>query len=149
MRLHLDPNLDLNPSLNFTQIVKATLLSGMISLTIVMPTLAETVAAPAHIEDKLYRKALYYYFTGDFGQALNQISLNRQRFNSHSSRSRLFEAGLQVTVGLHHQATESLQSLKVNQAVSVVNNTDESRSNTSPKELRLIALLQLAEQQIQ
>ncbi|NQZ87362.1 MAG: hypothetical protein HRT54_07250 [Colwellia sp.] len=151
MRLNLHPNLDLNPSLdlNIAQIVKVTLISGMISLTMVMPTLAETVAASAHIEDKLYRKALYYYFTGDFGEALNQISLNRQRFNSHSSRTRLFEAGLQVTVGLHHQATESLQSLKVNQAVSLVNNTDESRTNTSPKELRLIALLQLAEQQIQ
>ena len=97
MRLNLHPNLDLNPSLdlNIAQIVKVTLISGMISLTMVMPTLAETVAASAHIEDKIYRKALYYYFTGDFGEALNQISLNRQRFNSHSSRSRLFEAGLQ------------------------------------------------------
>jgi thymidylate kinase len=115
----------------------------------VMPTLAETIAAPAHIEDKLYRKALYYYFTGDFGEALNQINLNRQRFNSHSSRSRLFEAGLQVTVGLHHQATESLKALQIEQTDSMVKNTDESQSNTSPKELRLIALLQLAEQQIQ
>ena len=114
-----------------------------------MPTLAETIAAPAHIDDKLYRKALYYYFTGDFGEALNQINLNRQRFNRHSSRSRLFEAGLQVTVGLHHQATESLKALQIEQADSMVKNPDESRSNTSPKELRLIALLQLAEQQIQ
>jgi hypothetical protein len=115
----------------------------------VMPTSAETIAAPAHIEDKLYRKALYYYFTGDFGEALNQINLNRQRFNRHSSRSRLFEAGLQVTVGLHHQATESLKALQIEQTDSMVKNTDESQSNTSPKELRLIALLQLAEQQIQ
>ncbi len=145
MRLNLNPNLDLI----IAQIVKVTLISGMISLTMVMPSLAETVAAPAHIEDKLYRKALYSYFTGDFGEALNQINLNRQRFNSHSSRSRLFEAGLQVTVGLHHQATESLQYLKVNQAVSPVNTTDKSRTNTSPKELKLLTLLQLAEQQIQ
>jgi len=115
----------------------------------VKPTLADTVAAPAHLEDKLYRKALYYYFTGDFGEALNQINLNRQRFNSHSSRSRLFEAGLQVTVGLHHQATESLKALQIEQTGAMVNNVDESKSNTSPKELRLIALLQLAEQQIQ
>ena len=90
----------LNVDFIFNQIVKITLISGVISFSTIMPTLAETVKAPAHIEDKLYRKALYFYFTGNNGEALNQISLNRQRFNSHSSRSRLFEAGIQVTLGL-------------------------------------------------
>jgi exonuclease SbcC len=142
----------------FNQTIKVTLLSVMMILTAVMPTSAETVKAPAHIEDKLYRQALYFYFTGNYGEALNKISLNRQQFNSHSSRSRLFEAGLQVTVGLHHQATESLQALQSTpllseQTNSIVNNaeanSDDKKSTTSPEELMLIALLQLAEQQIQ
>jgi Tfp pilus assembly protein PilF len=142
-----------NVHLLFSHIVKVTLLSGMISLTIAMPTSAEIVKASVHLEDKLYRKALYFYFTGNYGEALNQINLNRQRFNSHSSRSRLFEAGLQVTVGLHHQATNSLQALQSNQTFSDKthasgDNNQESKSSTSPAELMLIALLQLAEQQI-
>jgi exonuclease SbcC len=136
------------------KIVKVTLLSGMMILTTVMPTSAEVVETRPQLEDKLYRQALYFYFIGNYGEALNQISLNRLRFNSHSSRSRLFEAGLQVNVGLHHLATESLQKLQKNQVVSdqtnaIVNNTGETKSNTSPAELMLIALLQLAEQQIQ
>ncbi|NQZ22547.1 MAG: hypothetical protein HRT53_10860 [Colwellia sp.] len=126
----------------------------MMILTTVMPTSAEVVEASPQLEDKLYRQALYFYFTGNYGAALNQISLNRQRFNSQSSQSRLFEAGLQVTVGLHHQARQSLYHLQREQVgaddvASKVDNTQESKSNTSPAELTLIALLQLAEQQIE
>ena len=66
----------------FKQIVKVTLLSGMMILTTVMPTSAEVVEASPQLEDKLYRQALYFYFTGNYGAALNQISLNRQRFNN-------------------------------------------------------------------
>jgi Tfp pilus assembly protein PilF len=144
----------LNVDFIFNQIVKITLISGVISFSTIMPTLAETVKVPAHIEDKLYRKALYFYFTGNYGEALNQISLNSQRFNSHSSRSRLFEAGIQVTLGLDKIATESLRALQKNQIAadetgSVVDNTENSQSSTSPAELMLIALLELAEQQIQ
>jgi Tfp pilus assembly protein PilF len=138
----------------FKQIVKVTLLSGMMILTTTMPLSAEVVESRAQLEDKLYRQALYFYFIGNYGEALNQISLNRQRFNSQSSQSRLFEAGLQVTVGLHHEATQSLYQLQKTesgpeQAPSIVDNTQASKSNTSPAELTLIALLELAEQQIQ
>jgi thymidylate kinase len=136
------------------QIVNVTLLSGMMVLTTVMPTSAEVVEAGPQLEDKLYRQALYFYFIGNYGEALKQISLNRQRFKSQSSQSRLFEAGLQVTVGLHHQARQSLYQLQKQQAGSDnaaanVDNTQASKSNTTPAELTLIALLALAEQQIQ
>jgi len=136
------------------KIVKVTLLSGMMVLTTVMPASADVVEAGPQLEDKLYRQALYFYFIGNYGEALKQISLNRQRFNSQSSQSRLFEAGLQVTVGLHHQATQSLYQLQKQQAgtynaAANVDNTQESKSNTTPAELTLIALLALAEQQIQ
>jgi len=136
------------------QIVKVTMLSGMMVLTTLMPVSAEVVEAGPQLEDKLYRQALYFYFIGNYGEALKQISLNRRRFNSQSSQSRLFEAGLQVTVGLHHQATQSLYQLQKKQtgadyAAANVDKTQESNSSTSPAQLTLIALLELAEQQIQ
>ncbi len=143
-----------NPDSFIKQIVKVTLLSGMMVLTTVMPASAEVVEAGSQLEDKLYRQALYFYFIGNYGEALKQISLNRQRFKRQSSQSRLFEAGLQVTVGLHHEATQSLYQLQKkkigsdNDAANV-DSTQESKSNTSPAELTLIALLELAEQQIQ
>jgi len=118
--------------------------------TQVMPASAEAVEARAQLEDKLYRQALYFYFTGNYGEALNQISLNRQRFNSQSSQSRLFEAGLQVTIGLHQQARQSLYQLqKAQTGTLAIATNQELKSNTSPAELTLIALLQLAEQQIE
>lgn len=144
-----------NLSLICHQLVKAMFFTGLISLLIITPALAATVKAQAGtpLEDKLYRKALYFYFTGHYGEALNQINLNRQRFNSTSPRSRLFEAGLQVTVGLHHQAAESLQQLQRTQEASRQSTTENinqaSKQGTAPEELKLIALLQLAEQQIQ
>jgi len=136
------------------QIIKVTLLSGGLMFITTMPTSAETVKAAAQLEDKLYRKALYFYFTGNYGEALNQINVNRQRFNRHSSRSRLFEAGLQVSVGLHHQATQSLQALQKSQEFTdeinaVDHDSQGGKSSTSPTELMLIALLQLAEQQVE
>jgi len=136
------------------QTVNVTLLSGMMFLSTVMPASANVVEASPQLKDKLYRQALYFYFIGNYGEALNQISLNRQRFNSESQKSRLFEAGLQVTVGLHNQATQSLYQLKKQQtgsdnAAANVDNTQESKSTTSPAELTLISLLELAEQQIQ
>ena len=116
----------------------------MMVLTTVMPASADVDEGGPQLEDKLYRQALYFYFIGNYGEALKQISLNRQRFNSQSSQSRLFEAGLQVTVGLHHQARQSLYQLQKQQAGSDnvaanVDNTQESKSNTSPAELTLIA----------
>ncbi|GGP38258.1 hypothetical protein GCM10009347_02580 [Shewanella algicola] len=98
------------------------------------------------LEDKFYRQALYFYFAGDYGSALRQISLNRQRQGIDSDRSQLFEAGLQVAIGLHDQATQTLTRFEQNQTHTA--NGSQGKSATSPQELLLIALLQLTEQQI-
>ncbi|MCT8987181.1 hypothetical protein [Shewanella phaeophyticola] len=102
--------------------------------------------AKTDLEDKFYRQALYFYFAGDYGSALRQISLNRQRQGIDSDRSQLFEAGLQVAIGLHDQATQTLAQFEQNQTGTA--NSSQAKSATSPQELLLIALLQLTEQQI-
>ncbi|MGI2171703.1 tetratricopeptide repeat protein [Shewanella sp. MF05960] len=111
---------------------------------------SETVSQSAKttdLEDKFYRQALYFYFAGDYGSALRQISLNRQRQGVDSDRSQLFEAGLQVAIGLHDQATQTLTRFEQRQANAATHNS-KAKSATSPQELLLIALLQLTEQQI-
>ena len=105
-------------------------------------------ATPTDLEDKFYRQALYFYFAGDYGAALRQISLNRQRKGIDSDRSQLFEAGLQVAIGLHEQATQTLIRFEQNQA-STTTHTSKTTSSASPDELLLIALLNLSEQQIE
>lgn len=104
-------------------------------------------ATTTDLEDKFYRQALYFYFAGDYGAALRQISLNRQRKGIDSDRSQLFEAGLQVAIGLHDQATQTLIRFEQNQANTTLH-TSKTTSSASPGELLLIALLQLSEQQI-
>ena len=105
-----------------------------------------SATAKTDLEDKFYRQALYFYFAGDYGSALRQISLNRQRQGIDSDRSQLFEAGLQVAIGLHDQATQTLTRFEQNQTDT--GNGSQAKSATSPQELLLIALLQLTEQQI-
>jgi len=115
-------------------------------------------APKTDLEDKFYRQSLYFYFAGDYGAALRQISLNRQRKGIYSDRSQLFEAGLQVSIGLHDQATQTLVQFEQQQAnatakttanTSTNTNSSKTKSATSPTELLLIALLQLSEQQIE
>jgi exonuclease SbcC len=107
------------------------------------------------LENKLYRQALYFYFAGDYAAALRQISLNEQRHQLISLRSDLFEAGLQVNIGLHSQAAATLLSFEQTQAnshqrkSSDENSQQKTKSSTSPAELLLIALLQLSEQQVE
>ncbi|WP_133149806.1 CDC27 family protein [Shewanella sp. 10N.286.52.C2] len=119
-----------------------------------------TLAQQANLRNKLYRQALYFYFEGDYNAALSQVSLNRQRFDADTAKSHLFEAGLQVSIGLHHQATETLatfeQALIQQQAddklAGIEPPTEDKQGNktaTSADELKLIALLQLSEQQIE
>eukprot|EP00487_Bulimina_marginata_P006857 TRINITY_DN26954_c0_g1_i1.p1 TRINITY_DN26954_c0_g1~~TRINITY_DN26954_c0_g1_i1.p1 ORF type:complete len:104 (-),score=12.98 TRINITY_DN26954_c0_g1_i1:221-532(-) len=92
----------------------ASFFSAIFAITLVinLPSQAKSVDANEHLQDKLYRQALYFYFIGKYDDALRQISLNRERVNSNSSRSHLFEAGLQVSVGLHTQATQTLYQLQ-------------------------------------
>jgi exonuclease SbcC len=119
-------------------------------------------ASKTPLEDKLYRQALYFYFAGDYASALRQISLNDQRHTITSPRSDLFEAGMQVNIGLHRQATETLLSIEHDQAdinrtnsnsnsssSSSSSHDEDAKSTSSPTELLLIALLQLSEQQIE
>jgi len=100
------------------------------------------------LQNKLYRQALYFYFAGEYGQALQQINVNRERFANQSSKSDLFEAGLQVSVGLHNQAAQSLKAFELTRT-KVNPTTSSEHSETSPAELLLIAHLQLAEQSIE
>jgi len=137
---------------NLAVFFKTTLLSAVLAFSFSVSSWAEAV--DKDFEDKLYRQALYFYFTGNYSEALRKISVNRQRFTAKSSRSQLFEAGLQVSVGLHNQATQTLYKLAEKQTsieknASLEKNTDKGSSATSPEELMLIALLQLAEQQVQ
>ncbi|GGI76396.1 hypothetical protein [Shewanella gelidii] len=126
----------------------------MVSLILVL-TLSvnaeETTVQPAPaptLQEKQYRQALYFYFAGDYASALRQVSLNRKKSKSSSAKSNLFEAGLQVSVGLHQQATETLEGFEasLSSALKPTKSSQQS-SNTSPQELLLIAQLQLAEQQ--
>lgn len=103
------------------------------------------------LEQKQYRQALYHYFNGDYGLALNQIGINKERYGFDNNQSKLFAAGLQVSLGLHQQAQTTLVELSRN----VTEQTDkgsqsesgDSRSATTPTELRTVAILQLAQQQ--
>ncbi|WP_153912797.1 tetratricopeptide repeat protein [Shewanella sp. TC10] len=140
-----------------------------VASTIATESAVATPEQQASFRNKLYRQALYYYFEGDYNAALRQVAFNRQRFEADTAKSHLFEAGLQVSIGLHHQATQTLatfeQALIDQQAKdklagispqstdSIIddkpNETNSAKSNTSAAELKLIALLQLSEQQIE
>ncbi|WP_298442743.1 hypothetical protein [uncultured Ferrimonas sp.] len=107
------------------------------------------IAAPqlsTALQDKLYRQALYYYFAGDFNGALRQLSLNQQRYGAGNSKTQLFAAGLQVNLGLHQQASDTLIALSHARPTDSQANV---RTNPASAQLTLIALLQLAEQQLQ
>jgi hypothetical protein len=106
----------------------------------------------AEFKNKLYRQALFFYFSGNYAQALRQISVNKQRFNISTAKSALFNAGLQVSMGLQQQASKSLVAIAAQQSQPIIackQTSNGSKSATSPDELLLIALLQLSEQQIQ
>ncbi|WP_299568110.1 CDC27 family protein [uncultured Shewanella sp.] len=140
-------------AIGFSNSVSATEVSTVTTANTEVTTQANQV-----LRNKLYRQALYYYFEGDYQAALRQVSINRQRFDADTAKSQLFEAGLQVSVGLHQKATRTLssfeQTLAIEQALTGNKNqanqtSSQSQKNTSPAELKLVALLQLSEQQIE
>jgi len=140
--------------INVVMFIKVIFVSAIVTLLMGTSSSVQAFDGNDQLEDKLYRQALYFYFTGNYSEALMQVSLNRQRFKTNSSRSHLFEAGLQVSVGLHKQAEISLNKFEQSQALGLNNNStpvieEQGKSNTSPEELKLIALLQLTEQKIQ
>ncbi len=106
----------------------------------------------AEFKNKLYRQALFFYFSGNYAQALRQISINNQRFNANTAKSDVFNAGLQVSMGLQQQASKSLLAIAAQQSQKPTTRkqkNDGSKSATSPDELLLIALLQLSGQQVE
>lgn len=68
--------------------------------------------------DKLYQQALYYYFQGDFYQALTQFSLLEQRFpgelknvTNPGIEPELLKGGISLAYGLEQQATDIFSRL--------------------------------------
>lgn len=100
------------------------------------------------LQDKHYRQALYHYFQGDNKQALSQIGKAKAKLSTLDSRSSLFEAGLQLSAGLLHQAKATLINFE---DVLILEKESEKNAKKSAKanELRLISLLSLTEQYLQ
>ena len=62
------------------------------------------VAEPEKLAKKLYRKALFHYFQGQPELALRQLTYNKARLPVVNDNALLFEAGLQVSLGLYREA---------------------------------------------
>lgn len=117
------------------------------------------IAQPEKLAKKLYRKALFYYFQGQADLALQQLTYNKARLKIVDDNALLFEAGLQVSLGLYRQAEENLTALTDKLAASSeqlssaeqawISSRDNKRIDYfASKDLLAVALLQLAEQQI-
>lgn len=117
------------------------------------------IAQPEKLAKKLYRKALFHYFQGQPELALRQLTYNKARLAVVDDNALLFEAGLQVSLGLYRQAeinltaiTEKLSnnatqtSLSNDEGMSI--NAGERFDYFASQDLLAVALLQLAEQQI-
>ncbi|MGB1262026.1 MAG: tetratricopeptide repeat protein [Cognaticolwellia sp.] len=115
------------------------------------------IKQPAKLAKKLYRKALFHYFQGQSELALQQLAYNKARLNRVDDSALLFEAGLQVSLGLYTQAEKNLTLI----TEKLANSPEEHASNehgsdsaeqtlgfAKSKDLLAVALLQLAEQQI-
>lgn len=109
------------------------------------------------LQTKYYQQALYYYFQGDYVNALSIMAQSKLRLKSLDQTSLLFEAGLQVSFGLQEEAKKSLLALDVllsntaEQGVllkkSVAQNHTTRIGNKSDVEtLLVITLLSLSEQ---
>jgi len=96
------------------------------------------------LADKYYRQALYFYFQGEPVNALTQVERTKLRFGQLNDHTRLLQAGLQVSLGLHTQAQQSLLQFNHN----YLNDTDGQEGQRAP-ELLLVAQLSLAEQFIE
>ena len=108
------------------------------------------VTLKTNLQDKYYRQALYHYFQGDPEQALSQVEQSKAKLNTLDSRTALFEAGLQLSAGLLHQAKVTLINFEalLNDEKGKIEEQGEKDNERSAKanELRLIALLSLTNQ---
>lgn len=97
---------------------------------------AELAHAKTNLHAKFYQQALYHYFQSDYSTALNIIGVGKTRLGKLEQTSQLFEAGLQVNLGLNEQAKQTLLSFdKINLATKIKSN-----------ELLVLALFALTEQ---
>ena len=87
-------------------------------------------------QTKFYQQALYHYFQGDYSTALNIISVSKSRLGMLDQTSLLFEAGLQVNIGLYEQAKQTLLSF----------DSSHQENEVKSNELLVLALLSLTEQ---
>lgn len=120
------------------------------------------LAAREKLAIKLYRKALFYYFQAQPELALRQLSYNKARLGVVDDNALLFEAGLQVSLGFYRQAEKNLTTItdKLSSLPSSdVNHSGLAKTNVAldsesrfdyfaSRDLLAVALLQLAEQQI-
>lgn len=117
------------------------------------------IAQPEKLAKKLYRKALFHYFQGQPELALRQLTYNKARLAVVDDNALLFEAGLQVSLGLYRQAEINLTAITEklsNNAAQISLSNDEGMSINAgerfdyfaSQDLLAVALLQLAEQQI-
>lgn len=108
-----------------------------------------------NLQDKYYRQALFFYFQNQPSLALQQLSYNKTRFNTIDNDAVLFEAGLQISLGLPQQAQQTLvhiieqyQKTKIDIKESIKSSDSFNIENLNQQDLLVIALLQLAEQKI-
>lgn len=109
-----------------------------------------------NLRAKFYQRALYYYFQRDYVGALNIISQSKLRLGSLDQTSRLFEAGLQIKIGLQEKAMKNLLSLINTRNEGDTKNEDSNNSaekqlssskyTIDTEQLLVLALLSLAEQ---
>lgn len=93
-------------------------------------------SSKTNLQAKFYQQALYHYFQGDYSSALNIISVSKSRLGMLDQSSQLFEAGLQVNLGLYEQAKQTLLSF----------DSSHQENKAKSNELLLLALLSLTEQ---
>ncbi|MGJ8693669.1 MAG: tetratricopeptide repeat protein [Thalassotalea sp.] len=105
---------------------------------------------PAHLADKFYRQALYFYFQNKPQAALRQLSLNQDYFAKTEVNASLFQAGLQISQDLHQDAQQLLAQLSQDVSKQLANNPEQQTaiSQLQKTELLVIVYLQLAEQKI-
>jgi hypothetical protein len=107
-----------------------------------------------NLHDKFYRQALFEYFQEKPAQALKLISNSKSRLGYLDEKSRLFEAGLQLSIGLQQQAKQTLLSLNESLEASFEGTSEKTKHQNKQqtnhsKELLLVALLSLAEQHVE
>ena len=120
------------------------------------------VTEPEKLAKKLYRKALFHYFQGQPELALRQLTYNKARLPVVNDNALLFEAGLQVSLGLYREAEKNLTTITNKLSLTLSPDSVQNSSAVSKAEqksgerfdyfasqdLLAVALLQLAEQQI-